>query len=216
MKIRTTALGALALLVSFTLALLGCSAEPDVSEVRAQVRKLTVDGTGGNGSGVVIAPGFVLTAQHVAVNPGLELRARGPKGAVLGLGDNDKVDLGLLYFPARGAQCPCAKLAEYEALPDEPIYVVGYPRGIVQALTRGQAQGVIQRLVVPGAWGMPKVLGQRLVFTATIAPGSSGGGVFVFRDGEFQLVGIVVESAGSGMGLAIPLSVVRGFLEEHL
>lgn len=213
MKIRNTALGALCLLV-LTLAIPGCSTEPDVSDARAQVRKLTIEG--GVGSGVVIAPGFVLTAQHVAIHPGLMLRAKGPKGSVLGLGDSAKVDLGLLHFPARGAQCPCAKLAEFEALPDEPIYVVGYPHGITQTLTRGRSQGVVHHVVVPGAWGIPVVLGQRLIFTATIAPGNSGGGVFVFRDGEFQLVGIVVESTGNGIGLAIPLSVVRQFLQEYL
>lgn len=212
MKTLTNALGALCLLVLLAL-VLGCSTEPDVSDVRAQVRKLAVGG--GAGSGVVIAPGFVLTAQHVAINPDLVLRAKGPKGKVLGLGDNDKVDLGLLYFPSRVAQCPCAKLAEFDALPDEPVYIVGYPLGITQTLTRGTSQGVVQQVVIPGMWGMQTVLGPRLVFDATIAPGNSGGGAFVYRDGEFQLVGIVVEMAG-GVGLAIPVSVVRKFLQEYL
>lgn len=200
------------LVVALVLLLAACQT-PDLFDARTQVRKLTA--SAGVGSGVVLAPGIVLTAQHVAVVPDLTLRANGAKGKVLGIGDSDKIDLALLYFPSREAHCPCVKLAEYEAMQDETIYVVGYPLGITRTMTQGTSQGVVKGVNLPGMFGMVTTLGPRLVFNAAIAPGNSGGAVFVLRDGEFQLVGIVVEGMG-GFGFAIPLSSIKPFLAEHM
>lgn len=214
-SLRSLAVGIITLVLS-ALALAAILApymaqSPDAA--RGPVRKLST--ANGNGSGVMVAPGFVLTAQHVAVVPDLVLRKNGVKGKVLATGDSEQVDLGLLHYPSQFAQCPCARLARYEAQPNEPIYVVGYPYGIMQTLSPGVAQGVVPSVIVPGAFGTEQVLGPRLVFAAAIGPGNSGGGVFVLRDGEFQLVGIVVEMAGE-FGMAIPLVSIKTFLSAYL
>ena len=189
----------------FALALSACAS---TAGVRSEVGDLRApDGTG---SGVVIAPGFVLTARHVAVIDGLHFRGHKMKGAKLKVGYGD-VDLGLLYFPKTVAACPCVKLADYEAQPDETIYVVGYPLGIAQMLTIGQSQGVREHTLVPGGFGEPEDLGRRLMMSVTAAPGNSGGGVFVKRRGEYQLVGILVEG-GSGLAFAVPLADIRPFI----
>lgn len=198
-----------ALCAVLALVLTGCAPVDELP--RDQVRKLQADG--GVGSGVVIRPGLVLTAGHVAGVKELRVRARGKPGTTVAA-RNDSVDLGLVYFPSAEAQCPCVTLADYDAQRDEPVYVIGYPRGIAQVVTEGKAQSVTNVAGAFGMFGMHVEVGQRLIVTATAAPGNSGGGVFVLREGEYQLVGVVVEIAGD-LTLAMPLSKVRAFLKEH-
>lgn len=187
----------------------GCS-QPDFP--RDQVR--IVMGGGGNGSGVVIRPGLILTAKHVAEVKGLVLTKGGTKGEGVIVSELDKVDLALIRYPLAESQCPCVKLAEYEAEVDETVYVIGYPLGLASVMTTGRSQGVMDVRLVD-SWGMPHDLGKRLVLTAGVQPGNSGGGVFVLRDGEYQLVGILVEMAGRPGGpisFAVPLEDIKDFL----
>ena len=174
------------------------------SDTRPFVRSLHAD-RGIFCSAVVIAPGLALTAEHCAAAAPAALRAGGPTATVIGRGD-DRVDIALLAFPAAEAACPCVRLAAREADVDETVYVVGYPFGIAQVLTVGASQGVHDNERLP--------YGRRLVTTASVNPGNSGGGVFVLRDGEFQLVGILVGAAGS-LSFAMPLADIRPLLEGH-
>jgi S1-C subfamily serine protease len=163
-------------------------------------------------SGVVLAPGLVLTAAHcVVANPEPALRPGGATGQVIARGEG-KVDLALLKFPAAEAPCPCVPLAYSEGRVDEAVYVVGYPYGIAKVVTVGTAQGV-HEATVAGAFGMPQYLGRRLVITAAASPGNSGGGVFAFRNGEFQLVGILVEGTAN-LSFAIPLVDIEALLAD--
>lgn len=194
----------------------GCTSAPQPSDsysiARATVRLLDIPGVG-NGSGVVIAPGIVLTANHVAVQiPNGLLIEPGRIAATLRQHDED-VDLATITAEVA---CPCAKLAEYPAGQDEPVIVIGFPMNEsvhVQILTRGAAQGVV---------------GSQLALTAPVAGGNSGGGVFVWRDGEWQLVGILVATRGQGadapvpigvpvnyLSVAVDLQTIRKFLDRH-
>lgn len=204
------------LVLAAALVLAACS--QSFYDVRQEVGVLKADN--GVGSGVVIAPGLVLTAKHVVEIGGLQFRGGSIKGVVLA--EADDADLGLLYYP-RGegaAVCPCAKLASYDALVDEPVYVIGYPYGIAQVVTVGISQGVQSNVTVPGdPWNLTEAkLGRRLVVTAGAAPGNSGGGVYVKRRGEFRLVGIVIEVVsgyGASLTLAVPISEIKTFLAQH-
>lgn len=156
-------------------------------------------------SGVVVAPGFVLTAAHCATADALEI-VSGSKPTVVAIGD-ERLDYALVAYPPGQALCPCARLASREADLDEPVLIVGYPYGVAQIVTFGLSQGVQDNERMP--------YGRRLITTAQVAGGSSGGGVFVFRDGEFQLVGVLVEGAGH-LSFAVPLADVRPFLERAM
>lgn len=148
-------------------------------------------------SAVMIRHGLALTADHcVAANVP-------PTSVVIARG-NDRLDYALLNFPST-AGCPCVRLAEREADMDEVVYVVGYPRGMTQVVTLGHSQGVVDNPEMP--------YGRRLVVTAQVAGGNSGGGVFVYRDGEFQLVGLLVEAMGH-LSFAVPLADLRPFIES--
>lgn len=177
------------LLVAAVLFLSACTG----SDVRQFVH-IIENGTGQLCSAVTVRPGIALTADHCATVIG-EALARG----------DDRKDIALIKHV--GAKCPCPRIADREAELDETVYVVGYPRGIAQVLTIGASQGVHENSRMP--------YGRRLVTTALVGPGNSGGGVFVFRNGEFQLVGILVESDGH-LSFAVPLADIKPFLAEHL
>jgi S1-C subfamily serine protease len=200
------------LIVCLLWLLIGC-AQPVPSYPRDQVRVVMVS-TGGNGSGVVIRPGLILTAKHVAVVPGLVLVKDGTKGTGVVMAEQEEVDLALIRYPLAEASCPCVRLADSEAAIDEPVFVIGYPLGIAQMVTMGHAQS-IQEVYITDDWGQTHKLGKRLVLTAGVMPGNSGGGVFVFRDGEYQLVGIMVQMMpmpGGPISFAVPLAEIKDFL----
>jgi len=192
---------ALALLTAVVFLLQGCS--PEYARPRSETRLLT-DGHG-SGSGVVLRPGLVLTAGHVAVHPGLVIAGKFGKAGDAAVA-NEGVDLGLIRYTDDSASCPCVRLADHEAEVDEAIIIVGYPYGIGSVITEGRSQGV---MLLPDG----KVM---LVITATAAPGNSGGAVYAYRDGRWQLVGILTAAAERGsVSLAVPLSSINAFLAAN-
>src|SRR5690242_14187436 len=152
-------LGVLAVVLALAVILFPSAPRPNA---RAYVHKLAAER--GAGSGVVLRPGLVLTARHVAVVEGLKLAEKGAVGVKTAV-STGAVDLGLLYFPSREATCPCVQLAEREAQPGETVYVVGYPLGIAQVLTVGTAQAIKEHAVVPGMFGFEEDFGHRLFMT---------------------------------------------------
>jgi hypothetical protein len=174
---------------------------PNGAEARPYVRAVNIC------SVVMIAPGFALTADHCVNDPSeLRLSPNGTVPVVVARGD-DNLDYALLAYPQAEAPCPCVRLAASEAQVDEPVFIVGYPRMLGQVVTLGASQGVFDNERMP--------YGRRLVTTAQVAGGNSGGGVFVYRDGQFQLVGVLVESIGH-LSFAVPLVDLRPFLERAM
>ena len=163
--------------------LLGC-ANTDYTNARASVYLINT-ASGGNGSGVMIEPNLMLTAAHVA-GDGTGLTV-GPEKlpAKLLYVDKDN-DIALLYV---SLECPCVSLAD-PPKPDVPVVIIGFPINEhfhVQTVTEG---------LVQGRWE------NRLAMTAPASGGNSGGGVFVYQDGEWKLAGILVEVAGWCVGMA--------------
>ena len=141
---------------------------------------------GGSGSAVVIAPGLVLTAAHVAVNDNLLINGKPTKTLKI----SKDVDLALVQAQV---DCPCVKLGESPSIGDS-VVAVGWPLGKIEYATPGSVQG--------WADGM-------LWTDTTIAPGNSGGGMFAFQNGEWKLVGITVQVAGMGWGFMGGLPVMH-------
>lgn len=164
---------------------------------RGTVRKVTAD-VDGNGSAVVLKPGLLLTAKHVAtVSEHLYIEPEHIQAKVLRV-SNDH-DLALLEAP--GIKCPCAALAESEPSRDNKVAIIGYPLGSsveMQVRTEGLLQGTILDKYVTSAPG---------------TYGNSGGGLFV---GEY-LIGIVVEGIlQPGMTAFGPLAVPANYLMRSI
>lgn len=160
--------------------LLGC-ASSSTENIRSSVHLIEKDG--GNGSGVMIQPFLMLTAAHV-VGDGLNLTV-GPNKLPAKLLYIDKdVDIALLHV---AVDCPCAPLANPPEI-GEKVLLVGFPiheHIHLQIVTEGTVQGLWER---------------KLMTTAPAAGGNSGGGVFVYQDGEWRLAGILIQVAGWCMG----------------
>jgi len=109
-------------------------------------------------------------------------------------------DLALLMV---AVNCPCATLATRPVLVDQPVIAVGFPFHHVlgaQIMTDGRVQGTAPT-------------GQT-IFTAPVARGNSGGGLFVREGGRYKLAGIVVGVVRDGMGGSVPHLATAMSLEQ--
>jgi len=164
-------------LLLVVLLIAGCAIAPvpPYSAPRATVHKL--HNSLGSASGVMVAPGVILTAGHVAEQENLLIDGV-PATTVRQDADDD---VGVL---STSVGCPCATISMSPPVIDEPVIVIGYP---LQGVLHGQVmtEGRVQALE-----------GNRIVLTAPAAAGNSGGGVFAMRDGEWQLIGVLIEMLG--------------------
>lgn len=167
-----------------------------------------------NGTGFVIAPGYVLTNRHV-IEGATELTILDPNDrekhlSATVIAESEDPDLALL----RCDDLASDSLALAETMPrrGSEIMVLGYPGGSLLGLelksTRGQITSAAD----------PKLEGGAFLFDANVNPGNSGGPVI---DKEGKVVGVVVaivrtSSVGTAYSVGIPMERVWPFLEEHL
>ncbi|HEY0876921.1 MAG TPA: trypsin-like serine protease [Zeimonas sp.] len=179
------------------------------------------------GSGVLIAPGVVLTAGHVVEDANdsrttpFFLRGADPLSdpGVVGYfsytvlhplyetGDFDQYDIGLIFLSGS------VGLEEYVALSSEPglalrsetVDIVGYGSDLVRSKTTNRINDALTTealLYVVGESGV-------------VEPGDSGGGLFVERDGQKRLAGITSWTTGEISAFA-SVSYYRDFIDEHV
>jgi len=142
-----------------------------------------------NCSATVISPNVALTAAHCMGIPTPVLRREGSEvRSVVSYSTQPNKDLAVLVVPGIG--CPCAAYAVSAAEIDEVAYAVGYPLSIGNVLTVGHIQGRVVN---------PDENVEYLVATCPVAPGNSGGGLFVVRNNKAYLVGIVVATTIYGL-----------------
>ncbi len=135
----------------------------------------------GNGSGVLIRDGVLLTAAHVARIPGLFVMKDGKKLIAVPVRMDEKADLAIMLV--EGLKCPCASIAKLNPKEDTPVRTVGYPNFTqigVKVVTSGAIQGYHPADETNNT--------EYFVSTAAASPGNSGGGLF---DKQGRLVGIV-------------------------
>lgn len=179
------------------------------------LRQVTYRITGDNresGSGVLIAPGRLLTAAHVAQNI-KNGRINGPDGSrytynILKVDEDRDIAVLDVYL-----DCPCRPIADANPDIDSKVTVVGFPLSAFKTLTEGRVQGTavqpdLKRLVTQ--------------ISAPVIFGNSGGPVFN-KWGE--VVGIVsmVSAAGDGMfggyavphiGWVVPVDTIKDFIKD--
>ena len=139
-------------------------------------------------SAVIIAPARALTAAHCINIPDMALKYDDGRvfPVLAALPDIMGRDMATLLVPDLVGPTAITTTARIEE--DELVYAVGYPYGIGNILTVGNFQFRIYNPVEDKYY---------LISTVMIAPGNSGGALFVVRDGIPYLVGIVVAYAGS-------------------
>lgn len=145
----------------------------------------------GEGSGVVVAAGQVVTNCHV-VQEASAIRVRaGDKefSATWTLGDVQR-DICRLEVP--GLTAPAAKVRRYrEVQTGEAVYAVGNPLGFGLSVSAGLVSSVREYNGEP-----------QIYTSAPISPGSSGGGLF---DGQGRLIGITTRFFGGAQNFNVAL-----------
>ena len=179
------------------------TSEQIYTQTSGSVVEVTV--SDGQGSGVVVAPEIVLTNCHVTKQGNIAINYRKKKYAAVVVAGNDDLDYCILKvagLPAVAA--PMGPLADVS--PGQRVYSLGSPRGFELTF----AEGMVSALR-PSA-GMPLPIIQT---TASISPGSSGGGLF---DEFGRLIGITsfFRKESQNLNFAMPAELYRYVIPANI
>ncbi|HEY6248660.1 MAG TPA: S1C family serine protease [Candidatus Angelobacter sp.] len=189
------------------------TAPPDTKTIFERTKAATVVILSGEGAGrlnsiatgvIISKDGVLLTALH-AIKGAAEVQVRMSNGDVFDhvdlLGSDERRDVAALKIPAGGlpalVQGNTANLAQ-----GDPVYAVTNAAGLTWSATEGILSAIRSADEVPGAGS-----GYRLLqFSASVAPGSSGGALV---DKAGALIGIITGGKGPA-GFAVPIDSVLG------
>lgn len=165
------------------------------TDVTNSVAKVIVSDFNGNpvstGSGVVVAPGILITNCHV-VKEGRQIQVKFPKETFSATvqSRNEERDLCQLYagnITARPVPVSSANTLKV----GQKVYAIGSPQGLENTLSEGLVSA------------LREVEGGKIIQTsAAVSPGSSGGGLF---DQFGNLVGVITFQARQGQNLNFAL-----------
>src|SRR5262245_21164046 len=164
---------------------------------RALPSTVAIHCQGSVGSGFFVAPGLVLTSEHVVCPPGQPMTVRLPDGTE-GSGQvsryDDRLDLALVQVA--GIDAPPLPLGDAGTLSvGDRVMVVGSPKGMEFSVSQG------------GVSSLDRVyLGVAMIQTDTpINPGNSGGPI---PDERGRVVGVVAlkRRDAEGISLALPIN----------
>ena len=175
-----------------------------VEKVKHSMEQVRTSGGGACAGTIWHSDGLILTNAHVA--------RRGPLQAVLPDGSkllvhDTSLDLAALAVGSSGL--PAISLGESRHLqPGQWVLAIGHPRGIIGAVTAGVVIGVGSEWPEPLFSG-----GEWIAVSLHLRPGYSGGPLV---DIHGRLVGINTMMAGPEVGMAVPVHVVKTFLQNAL
>ena len=178
---------------------------PGWGNIAEELRRVTVqilaDDERSSGSGVIAAPGKVITNAHVATSTRQRVRAVDGRLLLGTLSKRDRRrDLAVIDVPEM-SDVPIATLREASSLQAGEIAVaVGHPLGFIGAVSTGVIRAV----------GPIEGLGNQSWVQAAVrlAPGNSGGPL---ADVSGRVVGVNA-MVMNGLGLAVPSDAVQRFL----
>lgn len=156
------------------------------------------------GSGVRLRSGFIATNYHVvAAAAAIRLQATTYGSLATIARCSQAEDLCLLRPLVRTAAAPEGVPLAKTVSPGEVVYALGAPEGIPSVISQGLVSGL--RLVKGSS---------RLVTSAPMSPGSSGGGLF---NSKGALVGITAAQVtdGQDLNLAIPADQIKTLLDQR-
>ncbi|MFC1611007.1 Do family serine endopeptidase [Myxococcota bacterium] len=171
----------------------------------------------GLGSGLVIrADGLILTNYHVVENAdSIEITFALPKGgerkmSAKVLGTAPEYDVALVKTN-EDAKVPVAYLGNSDAVNiGDWVMAVGNPFGLTHSVSVGIISAKERRDIMPSG---RRGLYDFLQTDASINPGNSGGPLINMK-GEVIGINSAINAAGSGIGFAIPINMVKDMLPD--
>ncbi|MFU8779640.1 MAG: trypsin-like peptidase domain-containing protein [Kiritimatiellia bacterium] len=204
-------------------------ATPDISEAMPSIFKVHAvtyrydyqqpwqagGSTSGSGSAFLIEGGLLLTCGHVVADAiSLELQPQGSAARHTAFVRHISYDSDLaileLEDPSVLEGLPTLKLENHTSQLGDEVFAVGFPMGGTRlSLTRGIVSRIDHNVYAFSG------VDQRLVMQidAAINPGNSGGPVV---NSENRVVGVAFQGirGGQGLGYAVPVPVIRHFLDD--
>lgn len=186
-----------------------------VERVRGSLVRVS-NGPGGAGAGTIWnSEGLIITNAHVVHQDSPEVTL--PDGRRLRsrvVGYDQAHDLALLAITAR--RLPTLPLGDSHALrPGDLVFAVGHPFGLNGVVTAGVVIGMGADLGEGGRAGRANAPAERewLMASLVLRPGNSGGPLV---DTAGRLVGVNTIMTGPEVGGAVPVHLVKRFLEACL
>ena len=177
----------------------------------------TQDGTP-LGAGVIVAPGYVVTAQHVTdflKTNGLDVYVRfadkrlvkASKIIPLRTGGTTPIDSAVIRVDT--GTLPPARLGSPHAIqPGDEVFAVGAPFGLEQSVTVGVISALKRNLTVE-TMNYTNVIQT----SGLLHPGNSGGPLFD-RWGYVLGINVVGEGTDGGIGFTIPINQVKAGMKR--
>ena len=171
----------------------------------------------GYGSGFVISEdGYVITNEHVVHNASeINITINGfdePVPAEVVWAEYD-LDLAILKVDVDRDLNPIP-LGDSNALePGNWVIAIGNPFGLSHTVTTGVVSALGRPIQVPTQGGPSRTYKNLIQTDAAINPGNSGGPLLNI-DGEVIGINTAVSARGQGIGFAIPINEVKGYIDD--
>lgn len=166
----------------------------------------------GIGTGFIInSRGHILTNSHVVENAS-QVMVQLHDGTTLAaevVAIDPPTDIALLRIPTNGRNLPVATLGDSNSLRiGDWVVAIGNPFGLDYTVTTGIVSALERREINPeGRGGYHNYIQT----DASINPGNSGGPLFNLR-GEVVGINGAINTAGQGIGFAIPINMAKTLL----
>lgn len=174
-----------------------------VQKVRRSLVQIS-NGRGSQGAGTLWhKQGLVITNAHVIQDdaPQVTLADQRTFPAKV-LAYDPQLDLAALSIQAD--DLPTIELGDSNSLQaGQLVLALGHPWGIPGVVTSG--------IIIGGGTSLPGMEQEWLAVNLRVRPGNSGGPLV---DGHGRLLGMNTVMAGSEVGLAIPVGIIRRFLDD--
>ncbi len=171
------------------------------------------------GSGVVVSNnGYIVTNYHVVKNStGLMVTLFGKRGSENFRADMVKqdpsLDLALLKIQPNDPTQPAPLGDSSQLQVADSVIAIGSPFGLDLTVSRGIVSGMRRAIVIDGV-----THDQMIQTDAAINQGNSGGAM-INRDGEVIGINTAIYTptgAFAGIGFAIPVNKVKGFIQDQV
>jgi len=171
----------------------------------------------GYGSGFVISKdGYVITNEHVVHNASeINITINGfdePVPAEVVWEEYD-LDLAILKVDVDKDLNPIPLGDSSTLKPGNWVIAIGNPFGLSHTVTTGVVSALGRPIQVPTQGGPSRTYKNLIQTDAAINPGNSGGPLLNI-DGEVIGINTAVSARGQGIGFAIPINEVKGYIED--
>jgi len=173
--------------------------------------------TEGYGSGFIVSEdGYIITNEHVVHNAiEINVNIQGFNKTVPAevKWTDYNLDLAILKVNVNKTLSPIPLGNSDKLKPGNWTIAIGNPFGLNHTVTTGVVSALERPLQIPTNGGTTRTYNNLIQTDAAINPGNSGGPLLNI-EGEVIGINTAVSSSGQGIGFAIPINEVKGYIND--